>query len=220
MHGTLYFLLAFVGLPYIPHFLLAALITSSTVVLTRALHLDGLADLADGVGGGYTPERRLEIMKDSRIGAFGALALMIALILKTAAIHAILTDARLLFLLVIPSLGRYAMVVTAFRSPYARAAGGLGKPFLELMSSKHLIAATGLCFAIAFLLAPGFACFAFPILFVTVALLRVLTLRWLGGVTGDVLGAVNEIAEVILLALAASLPLNLIDGFPLSWMQH
>jgi len=213
-HGSCYLALAYSGSHYVPSLLLAALVSSMTVILTRALHLDGLADLADGVGGGYTPERRLEIMKDSRIGAFGALALIIALTLKTAALHAIISDARWLPLLIVPSLSRFAMVVTAFKSPYARSTGGLGKSFLEHMTAQHFISAVALSLIISLFLAPRFALAAFPALLATAALLRRLTRRWLGGITGDVLGAVNEITEVILLSLAASLPLNWMDTPP------
>lgn len=210
--GAFYLFFAYFGSPYVPHLLLASLIAAETVVLTRALHLDGLADLADGIGGGFTCERRLEIMKDSRIGAFGALALVLALILKIAAFHAILSQARWLPLLIVPSLSRFAMVLTAFRSPYARPAGGLGKPFLEHMSLRHLITATSVCLAISLALAPRFTAFALPTLVFIVALIRRLSSRLLGGITGDVLGAVNEICEIALLTLAASLPSALLDS--------
>lgn len=212
--GACYVCFGYFGIGYVPPFLLSAFITSLSVILTRALHLDGLADLADGVGGGYTPERRLEIMKDSRTGAFGAAAITLALILKTAALHAIISDARWLPLLVIPSLSRFAMVVAAFKGSYARPAGGLGKSFLEHMTLKHLVAAIFLSIFLSFIPAPGFALFAFPTLLATVALLRYLTSRWLGGITGDVLGAVNEITEILLLSLAASLSAPCLDLFP------
>lgn len=191
--------------PLAPPLLIAALVTVSMAILTRALHLDGLADFFDGIGGGYTRERRLEIMKDSRTGAFGATAVVCAVVIKTAAITSLIETQAWVSLLLIPAFSRFGMVVLAYQSPYARAEGGLAKPFLDGMALRDVLV------ALVFL-----ASLALP-----VSLLRTLwfglasTLtvfgmkrasdRFLGGITGDVLGASNEITEMTLLALAACL---------------
>lgn len=188
-----------------PPLLLATLLTALLTVLTRGLHLDGLADLADGVGGGYTPARRLEIMKDSRTGAFGSLALALALLCKTAAFYTLLRTQSWFVIAAIPALSRYAIVLTAYRSPYPRPEGGLGKLFLEHMTGRQLALATACAGGLALALLQWNA---LPYLLTTAACalaLRLLSRRWLGGVTGDVLGASNEITEIVLLGLAACL---------------
>jgi adenosylcobinamide-GDP ribazoletransferase len=189
-----------------PPMLLAVLLTTLMAVLTRGLHLDGLADLADGVGGGYTPERRLQIMKDSCVGSFGALALILAIAFKVAALDTLLTGHDWWpDLLLIPTFSRCAMVLAAYKSTYARLEGGLGKPFCEHLQAPQAFAACVFTLAAGLALAPRMSAVLLIGVLVCVLLLRGLTRRWLGGITGDVLGAVNEITETALLCMAACL---------------
>ena len=204
--GALSFLLTFFLAPWMPPLLLAVVLTAAMTMLTRALHLDGLADLIDGVGGGYTRERRLEIMKDSRTGAFGALALFLALIFKVAAFNTFILQASWAPFLFVPALSRYAMALAAYKSPYARAEGGLGKPFLEHITNRELLISSGFALAITLALARFYSPLYLLCLVIIVSLLRRSTRRALGGITGDVLGAVNELVEVALFTLAACLP--------------
>lgn len=193
---------------FVPPLLLAACLTALLTLLTRGFHLDGLADLSDGVGGGATPERRLEIMKDSRTGAFGATAIALALLLKTAAFASLVAGDRLGFIVLAPVLARFAMVLAAHGSVYARERG-LGKPFLEHMRPAHLKSAAFVAVGLALVLARAWAV---PFMAVAVAVplaLRALSRRWLGGITGDVLGAVNEVTETLLLALGACIVYSL-----------
>ncbi len=199
--GGIYYGTAFLLRGRVPLLLLAVLIASLTVLLTRGLHLDGLADFADGVWGGSTPERRLEIMKDSRVGTFGVLALIIALGLKIAAIEAGLEANYLAVLLVAPVFSRFAMAAAAFGSIYARKEG-LGKPFLENMTAKHLMLAA--VFAAIASSPAGIASILYLIaVLVCVFGMRTISVKFLGGITGDVLGAVNEISETVVLVLGA-----------------
>ena len=124
-----------------PPLLIAVLLTALLAILTRGLHLDGLADLADGIGGGYTPERRLEIMKDSRTGAFGALALIFAVLLKSAALYTLVLAHCWSALLLAPVMSRFAMVLGAYQMPHARSSGGLARPFLDHMDMQQLLGA-------------------------------------------------------------------------------
>ncbi len=110
------------GLYYLLHLaeldLLAAVgVTLLWVLITGGLHLDGLADTADGIGGGQSIERRLEIMKDSRIGSFGALALISQILIKTALIYELPETIALPALLVSPMLGRTSCSSTSASSP-------------------------------------------------------------------------------------------------------
>jgi adenosylcobinamide-GDP ribazoletransferase len=186
-----------------PPLLLAVILTAFLAILTRGLHLDGLADLADGVGGGYTAERRLEIMKDSRTGVFGALALIFAVLLKSAAMHTLVLGHCWSGMLLAPALSRFAMVLGAYRMPYARSAGGLGKPFLEHMDSHQLLVAFLLSVSFLVLFSMKFSVFYLGIAMGCAGLMRFMARRWVGGMTGDVLGALNEITEIVLLGTSA-----------------
>jgi adenosylcobinamide-GDP ribazoletransferase len=186
-----------------PPLLLAVILTAYLAIMTRGLHLDGLADLADGIGGGYSAERRLEIMKDSHTGAFGALALVFAVLLKSAAIYTLVLGHCWPGMLLAPALSRFAMVLGAYRMPYARTAGGLGKPFLEGMDSQQLLVAFSLSVMFLVLFSMKFGVFYLGISMGCAGLMRFLARRWLGGMTGDVLGALNEITEIVLLGTSA-----------------
>ncbi len=185
-----------------PPLVLAVLVAALLAVLTRGLHLDGLADLADGVGGGYTPERRLEIMKDSRTGPFGALALVFAVILKVAALNTLILSHCWFAILLTPALSRMAMVLGAYKMPYARRVEGLAKPFLEHMELQQLLSASLLSILILVLLGLRSAPLFLGIVVVCAGLSRYFARRWLGGTTGDMLGALNEIAEITLLMVS------------------
>lgn len=189
----------------LPVWLVSVIINAFMALLTRGLHLDGLADLADGIGGAYIAERRLEIMKDSRIGAFGVLALIFAVLLKVVSVGILVKESCWYPIILVPSLSRYAMVVSAYRMPYARKSGGLGRAFLECMNTGHLIVATILPVGLLLAWKVAYSVSGILTIFICVAFMRNLSRRCLGGITGDVLGAINEITEVCLLVVWASL---------------
>ena len=174
--------------------------------------MDGLADLADGLGGGYTPARRLEIMKDSATGAFGALALILAVLLKTCAIYSLIMAKSWLALAIVPALGRFAIVVGAYKGSCARS-GGLAKSSIEQITRGTLVAAASFAFPLALLLSPKFSLAFLGTAIVGPLLVRSLAQRLLGGITGDVLGAINEVTEVLLFTLSACLAHSLNRAF-------
>jgi adenosylcobinamide-GDP ribazoletransferase len=176
------------------------------VLLTRGLHQDGLADTLDGLAGGKTPAARLPIMRDPRIGAIGATGLFLSLLLRYAGLMALPQALRVPALLCMPAIGRWAMVTVAWASPYARAEGGLAASFLTHLSWHHVAVSTGV-------LAAGLG-WGFGLLGTLVILLAgsmvVLALwagcrLWFGGITGDTLGATNEVIEILFLLLIPSL---------------
>ena len=123
------------GLHYLLHFLLPAgivnaLLLTVLVVLSGGLHLDGLADTIDGLAGHRTPERRLEIMRDSHIGGIGAVGLFLFLIIEYVALNSIPDKWMPFTLLLAPTVSRWAMVYSIFTYPYARPEG-LGKAFKQ-----------------------------------------------------------------------------------------
>ncbi len=176
----------------------------SAMMLTRALHLDGLADTLDGLLGSSVPERSLEIMKDSSLGSFGVAGIVAMVLLKFAALTGVPASFKLETLLLVPVLGRHSMVQLAFLSPYARAAGGLGKAFVDGLSLRHYLPAAASAVVCGFWIAGTWGLLLFAFLWV-VTWLQSLLARWrVGGVTGDILGAGCEVNEVLALLFLAA----------------
>ncbi len=179
------------------------LLVIALVVLTGGLHLDGLADLADAMGGGVDAESRLKIMKDSVIGPMGAMAIGGALLLKFAALQSLPSEGRWAALLLAPTFSRAAMAYLIVSLPYARSEGGTGSAFAEAADPGHGYTAVG--WALAASLVFGF--FGGVLVgvvagVVTLVAKRVLEKK-LGGGTGDGYGAAGEVVETIsLLAFA------------------
>lgn len=186
---------------HVPALVLSVIVCALMVVLTRGFHLDGLADLGDGIWGGATPERRLDIMKDSRVGTFGVLALVLAVSFKIASIDSLISAGNYKPLLLAPVFARFAMVAAAHGSNYARR-DGLGRPFLEHMRTGHLLTAAIFCLAAALAAGPRYTFYFVPAL-AAAAFFRYFSRRLLGGVTGDVFGALSETTEVLILVLGA-----------------
>jgi len=173
--------------------------TVFTVLLTGAFHEDGLADSFDGIGGGRTRERALEIMKDSRIGVYGATALVAALALKVTALISLNPQIIIIALIGGHCVSRLSSVFVIASSTYVRD-HGTGKPV------SGGIGFGGLCFAVltAVLILAGFAWFSSPLIALWALIgcaighvfMRILFERKLGGYTGDTLGAVQQFSEI------------------------
>jgi adenosylcobinamide-GDP ribazoletransferase len=169
-------------------------------LLTRGLHLDGLADTFDGLGAGGDRERMLRVMDDSRTGAFGVTAIVLVMFFKIHAIESI-ADQVWRALLCALVLSRWSMVLLAYRSKAAKE--GLGSTWIAHMAPKHFLFATiaaGILIA-GILQAVGLAMMIWVAVF-TMAWKRYLHRR-LGGVTGDTFGAVGELSEASVLFLLA-----------------
>ena len=184
----------------------ALLALGAGIALTGGFHEDGLADTADGLGGGLTRERRLEIMKDSRLGSYGALALGLTLALRVAAL-AMLTQASPLFaaiaLLASHGLGRAAAVAAMTIMPYGGDPGMAkeGKP--ERASFAGLTVAVLIALWPLVFFAPVTAAGGVALGLLAAAVPAWLAWRLIDGRTGDVLGAVEQAFEVgFLLAVA------------------
>ena len=118
-----------------------ALVLVALMALTRGLHFDGLMDVCDGLFGGFTPERRLAIMRDSHVGAFGVLGVVADLLLRHAALGALLDGWRIAALLLPPIAGRWAMVWAMVAYPYGRTEG-LGAAFKRGAGWREVALAT------------------------------------------------------------------------------
>jgi len=187
--------------------LTAAFLVAVMVIVTRGLHLDGLMDVCDGVFGGFTPERRLEIMRDSRVGAFGVVGGVTVLLLKYAALVSLLTisePGKEWALLLFPMLSRWTMVVLLGAFPYVRSKG-LGSPF-HGTGIKVATTVAGLSALAAAILLGGFAGLGlFFGVMVMAWLMGWAMAKSLGGLTGDTYGATNEIIETTVIIVATAL---------------
>jgi adenosylcobinamide-GDP ribazoletransferase len=173
------------------------------VLITGGLHLDGLADSVDGLSGGHgQPERALEIMRDSRIGAHGALALTLVLMLKWAALERVLALGRESWLIA-PVAARFAATMLIAWFPYARAEG-LGGPFVGVVKGRAL-GVGGLAVVLAALLLGPAAWLSVAAAVVVALLFARHVSRRLGGLTGDSYGAAIELAELAALLAASAL---------------
>jgi len=172
------------------------------IILTRGLHLDGLSDWADGFGSIADRERTLDIMKDPRVGVFGALALIVVLLGKWLAITRLFTHGGGTWLAGAFTVSRSVVVLLAVWLPYARPQGGTAAPFVSAARPVHFVAAilvsSGLLLALGgwkvlLLLGAGM---------LAGSLFGISCRRRLGGVTGDLLGAACEMVELAMLVLA------------------
>jgi adenosylcobinamide-GDP ribazoletransferase len=166
------------------------------VLISGAMHLDGLADSCDGLGGS-TPEKRLEIMKDSHTGAFGVAGVSLLLLVKFAAIVS-LSGWDWETLVLAPVLGSWAMVLEIAAFPYARKEG-LGKSFKQGSNTVKLLVASIIALAAAILLAGWWGIVIMAITCLVTLLIGVFFKLRLGGLTGDTYGAIKEVNEAVVL---------------------
>ncbi|MEM9010223.1 MAG: adenosylcobinamide-GDP ribazoletransferase [Pseudomonadota bacterium] len=198
--GAVGWLAAWLGLPPL---IGASLALATLALLTGALHEDGLADCADGLGSHGPAERVLEIMGDSRIGAYGALALVLAVLARAGGIAALEMGTLIAALALVGAGSRAAMVLAMALMPAARRAGlsaGAGRPGW----GAAVLAAVGATLLALAIFGSG------GLLVLAACALAPLPLLWfawrrIGGQTGDVLGATQQLAEVGGLAAAAAL---------------
>jgi adenosylcobinamide-GDP ribazoletransferase len=190
---------------WLPGFTTAALACTATVLLTGALHVDALADTADALGA-PTRERALEVMRDSRIGSFGATAIALDLLLKVSAVAALVDRGGVLGAFVAAgALSRSAAPLLAARLPYPRAAGGTGSVLTGRVTTATavIVCVIGLALAVVAVGADAWP-LAGTAAIATVAL-ALWYRAWLGGATGDCLGAATEVIETAVLVVAAAL---------------
>jgi adenosylcobinamide-GDP ribazoletransferase len=185
----------------LPSSVLAVLLVALHATLSGGLHLDGVADTFDALGAaGADRARRLEILRDSRIGAHGAAALVLVLLLKVTALHALLASGRVAALVAFPVVGRCSAVLLIALFPYARSSG-LGAAFHAHVRARDALAASVVA-ALAVLVPGGSAWLAAVLSAVLALAFAGFVARRFGGVTGDVCGAAIELSEVAFLILS------------------
>jgi adenosylcobinamide-GDP ribazoletransferase len=185
-------------------FVSALLAVATTMLVTGCLHEDGLADTIDGFGGGATRERKLEIMRDSRVGAYGTCALVFSILFKTGAISSLGDPSLAVSALFAAHTGaRATLPIFMRRVPAARPDGlsaDAGRPPSGTPSIAALLGFVALIVGLGF----GGAIIATLLLAAAVGLLALICMRQIGGQTGDVLGAVEQTGEILILLVASA----------------
>ena len=206
--GALLYGIGMAGSHYDFFLLTAVILVMALAVVTRAFHLDGLADTVDGFGGGWTKERSLEIMRDSHIGAFGVIALVLVLMGKVAAISWIVSQGFLTPLFYVPLFSRFLVVGQTVCNRYARSGEGTAARLVREARPRHL-AVSAAWVAISILLSAGTQRVVLSGMLgvgvLTTAFVALVSRRKIGGVTGDVLGATVELSELVMFCSAAVL---------------
>lgn len=183
---------------FLPPQVTAVLALTVWLIFTRALHFDGFLDTCDGLFGGFIPERRLEIMRDSRVGAFGVAGGMLLLLLKYTAIVSL----PRIFpgLLLAPVLARWSVAMAIFIFPYGRE-NGLGRDIKDNTRWPQAALATGIALVLAWLIGgwKGLIAWAAAGLLLVAGLRYVL--RLIPGLTGDIYGALCEVVEASVLVI-------------------
>ena len=184
----------------------AALALAATMLTTGCLHEDGLSDVADGFGGGKSRGRKLEIMRDSRIGAYGASALALSLLIRWSALSEFVVPTQALFALIAAHaasrglLGAFMHLLPPARSDGLSAGAGTVSPETAMVGA--VLGAVSLL-----LLGLGGAIFALILLGLVFFAFRALCLNQIDGQTGDTVGALQQLAEIaILLVASVSIP--------------
>lgn len=197
--AAVYWLAGLAGLPPLPA---AGLSLAASLLATGCLHEDGLADVADSLGG-LTRERKLEIMRDSRIGTFGACALILSIGLRWAAVASLVGPARVAAALIVAHAAARAMPPLLMRLiPPARPDGlsaAAGLPPADSVAAAALLGLAALVLGLG--LANGLI--AAALLAACLVAIRSLALNKIGGQTGDVLGTLEQVCEVVVLLVAA-----------------
>ena len=185
-----------------------ALLLGIWVLLSGGLHLDGFIDCCDGLWVAKSPAERLDILRDTHVGAYGALGVSLLFLVKFAALAGLPISVRGPALIIAPIVARWAMVYATQRYPYARQGPGLGLWFKEHLRVTHVVVAAGIALA---LVAAGHLWLG-PAMLLLAWIVTLLLARWtqsrIGGLTGDAYGMICEIIEpCTLLAVTALAPL-------------
>ncbi len=190
----------------LPPDIVTLLLLSLLVVVTGGLHQDGLADTIDGLSKRGSVRERLAVMKDGSIGALGATGLILALGLRFGGLLHLSSPDRVYLLLCMPVVGRWAMVVSAFGSTHARGEGGIASDFFAEIQWRDLFWAT-IWFGIILFGALGVQVGGVVLILVVIVARGMVFFffRLFGGITGDMLGAINEVTEILYLLIAPTI---------------
>lgn len=174
------------------------------LVVTGAIHLDGFGDTIDGLFSGRSKERILEIMKDSRVGTFGALGLIVLILGKFLAIKEMQQNEVIRGIIIAPVIGRTLMTLLMYKRKYARDKEGLGDLFIGVLERKNFIIALVLGVVITLAIGREKGIILILIMAIITLLFRNYVESKIDGVTGDILGASVELNELLIYILLTS----------------
>jgi len=190
-----------VGAGVFPDGVLRPTLVVLLIMLTGGLHLDGLADVCDGFYAGKTKADTLRIMKDPHLGTMGVVGLISVLVMKVALLNQLPSATLVSALLLFPTISRGGMVWGMWMAPYARPEGGTGETFFRTLRAAHVWTATALLGIWSMLFAGWPAVILLLLAAAVTKMFVVYCDRRIGGMTGDTLGALNELLELLTLAL-------------------
>ena len=176
---------------------------TASVLATGAFHEDGLADSADGIGGAFEIEKKLTIMRDSRIGTYGSVALILTIITKFSAISLLDPGTAAGIIVGAHMLGRWTSVPLIKFNDYVREQG-TGKPFASMVTTNNVICSSVAALVLSVMCFGSMTVIVLPVVLTGLWLAQRYVRRKLGGITGDVLGAVNSLTELLVYLIMSS----------------
>ncbi len=180
---------------FLPSGVTSALLITFMVIVSGGLHLDGFADTCDGIGGQKTASDRWRVMSDSRAGSFGVISVVLLLLVKYSALNSVPGQSLIITLVMMPMLGRWAMVYAILAYPYAKPTG-MGAAFKQGTSWPRFTAATTFTAVAVMLIAQLIGLAIMFVAWVVTLTAAAYFRNKFSGLTGDNYGAINEISEV------------------------
>ncbi len=181
----------------------AVFAVAASIFVTGAFHEDGLADSADGLGGAFEIEKKLTIMRDSRIGTYGSVALILTIIAKVSAISQLPPETATSVLIGAHMLGRWTSVPLIKYNNYVREQG-TGKPFAAMVTTRNVIFSSLFSILVSAVLFQAIMLFVIPTILLFLWLAQWYVRRKIGGITGDILGAINSLSELLVYLIMSS----------------
>lgn len=199
--GVLLWLLSLVLMTLFAPAIACVLLLGILVMMTGGLHLDGLADTVDGLQGGHNRQETLKIFKDPHVSAMAVVVVVLVMLLKYSSLTVLPHEAMLPCLVLMGTLGRYSMVQLAYFSSYADVQGSQGEPFIRGMTYEHFLVTVLLTGCIVSWFGGARGLLIWMLVSLATGSYQTYFRRRLRGITGDVLGAANEINEALVLLL-------------------
>lgn len=198
--GVVLVLINLIGTQFLPNLVRDSLLLISFVLLTGGIHLDGLVDSFDGLFGGKNKKEILSIMRDSSIGVYGVLTVVLLLLFKFTLLRELPIANRNKILLIVPTISRWTMVLAVYLFPYARKEG-FGKAHKLYLKKKHVLVATVWVLLLTFIFFFWKGALILGVTFLIIWLIGKFITKKIEGLTGDNYGAINEIMEAVILLL-------------------
>ena len=190
-------------LKVLPASIVDAILIAELIILTRGLHIDGFVDTIDGLAGGKTKEDILHIMRDHRVGALGVVGVIMLIMIKYLSLNSVPHDYKNLVLIAMPMMSRWLQAPFTNLFPYARQ-NGMGKAFTEGVRGRQVGIATIVTALFLIFIFKFNAILIMGLMAIVSYLIGLYFKKILGGITGDVIGAVSEVNEVMFILIIIS----------------